>query len=181
MDFFCFIFAMLLSLIPNLIASILSFIFFLFGVGIWLFFNISDVLGFVFILVYIGAIAVLFIFVTMLIHFFENVSFQNSYSTKTTQNLTYTENNMQAGSILLASIDTSFILSDILSEDYDVFYNCLLIEESLSSTYEIYSSSDIFILSSILFTFYFPSFLVISMILLITTVGIFFILFQKTR
>lgn len=40
-------------------------------------------------------------------------SFQNSYSTKTTQNLTYTENNMQAGSILLASIDTSFILSDI--------------------------------------------------------------------
>lgn len=40
-------------------------------------------------------------------------SFQNAYSTKTTQNLTYSENNKQAGSILLASIDTSFILSDI--------------------------------------------------------------------
>jgi len=40
-------------------------------------------------------------------------SFQNAYSTKTPQNLTYGENNKQAGSILLASIDTSFILSDI--------------------------------------------------------------------
>jgi len=181
MDFLCFSFALLLALIPNLIASILSFIFFLFGVSLWLLINANDFIGLIFILVYIGAIAVLFIFVTMLIHFFETITFDETNSTLKPLTMNFSHFSSYEKSILIILAESTFVMSEFLDGDFDIYDECIFpgtISNTMADTYLI---SHIYVLASLLFTFYFPSFIVIAIILLFTTYGIYFILFQKGK
>lgn len=179
MDLISFALSLFLGLIPHLISSILSFIFFLFGVSMWLFSEESDFFALIFILIYIGAVAVLFIFVTMLLHFFEHLEDNPQRAYRKDKEISELALASQNDMFLpLLTSELFLLLTDLLDDDYDIFYDCVEFIEDFAFDEIVYFSSHIYLLSSVLITVFFPAFLITSIILLITTVGIFFILFQ---
>lgn len=179
MESLSFTLAMILGLIPHLISSILSFIFFLFGISLWLFAEDAEFFALIFILIYIGAIAVLFIFVTMLLHFFEHLEATPPREYTTTGSYTEPAAFGQADAFSFSVVsEFSILTTDFLDDEFDIFDGCLSPLEAVDTFDVVYHTSHIYLLSSVLFTIFFPPFIVASFILLITTVGIFFILFQ---
>jgi len=122
---------------------------------------------------------VLFIFVTMLLHFFENLSlaedddFDSNYDF-----MNYRATGSFEASLAPVTFEVFILFADLMDDDFDIFYDCLSSFEDSGALSSLYITSHIYLLSSVLFTVYFPAFIITSLILLITTVGIFFILFQ---
>jgi len=181
METLSFTLAFCLGLIPHLISSILSFIFFLLAISFWLFAIDSDFFALIFILIYIGAIAVLFIFVTMLLHFFEHLEGNVDDDLDATGDYHPTTGNLQEnglGNLTLSEL--SILFTDLFEDDFDIFNDCLSSIEAIGAFDTVYYVSHIYLLSSALFTVFFPALLITVIILLITTIGIFFILYQTT-
>jgi len=160
-------------LIPNLMASLISFIVFLFGVGLGLIDSTSDFLGLIFMLIYVGAVAVLFIFVTMLIHFFEviNEFEENVKNFKDQHEMT------EPG--LVSTFEAVFITVDLEEDSFDIFHDCLDdIDEHPILEY-LFDTSELFTFGSLLFTFYFVPLVVTILVLVLLTVGIYFLLYLR--
>jgi NADH:ubiquinone oxidoreductase subunit 6 (subunit J) len=174
MDFFCFSLAVLLSLVPHLISGILAFIFYLLGVGFWLLHLNLDFLALIFSLIYVGAIAVLFIFITLLIHFIDTLYLSEM---PTQGQISYTVFQQSQGVTSAVFLETFILFFDFFDNDFDLFYDCLDTEVKSSFMDLLYTNSEIYGLAAILFTVYWLPFLITVLILLVLTLGIFFILF----
>jgi len=178
MEIIFFLLAAGIGLIPHLITSILSFIFFLFGVGLGLVESDAEFLALIFMLIYVGAIAVLFLFVTMLIHFFETIS--PVIPTEGDQNDPFTPRSEGEGTALSYSFfEFCFIIEDFEEDSFDIFHDCLDEEYTISIFELLEDSHDFFVTASLLFTLYFVPLVICTFILLLITVGLFFTLFLR--
>jgi hypothetical protein len=115
----------------------------------------------------------------MLLHFFEHLEATPSREFTTTGSYTESAAFGQADAFTFSVVsEFSILTTDFLDDEFDIFDGCLSPLETVDTFDVVYHTSHIYLLSSVLFTVFFPPFIVASFILLITTVGIFFILFQ---
>jgi hypothetical protein len=130
-------------------------------------------------LVYVGAIAVLFIFVTMLIHFFENLKPMNHDE----DDYSYPGVSVPADDGLsygYSALEFIYVLDEVDEDDFDIFGDCVIDIDYNRVMDLLYSTSEFFLTASLLFTVYFPALVVCTLILLLITIGIFFLVFVRS-
>jgi len=161
------LFAVLVILCSNPLYSIISFIFLIVNSCIILFCWEVEFLTFILLLIYIGAIAVLFIFIVMLLHLDKEELRKNSLSVLTLDNIFYV--------ILFVKLSWYFY-----------FFNQKLWISTVIFSYEFSNFSESFYLTSVgnskisimdytlfmqLFTHKYVNFLIVGIILLFSMVG----------
>jgi hypothetical protein len=117
----------------------------------------------------------------MLLHFFEHLEPSVNEDQGVLGGNVETTAGLQTNGLGNLSLsEVSVLFADLFTDDFDIFNECLTTIEPLGLFDAIYYVSHIYLLSSVLFTVFFPALLLTIIILLITTVGIFFILYQIT-
>jgi len=112
----------------------------------------------------------------MLIHFFENLKYTNSEAT----NYMYpgiTPPKFDRLSYGYSALEFIYVIEEFEEDDFDIFAECVVDFESQRVFDLLYSTSEFFVGASLLFTLYFPALVICTLILLLITIGIFFVIF----
>ena len=126
--------------------------------AILILFNI-EFLGLIFIIVYVGAIAVLFLFVIMMLNvkIYENVLFE-----------LLTKNNH---SIIFIFFLVYFIFIILFTYIKSIFYSNVLVQNNFISKFSVDNLNNIDVLGQILYNYYLSCFLLAGLILLVSLIG----------
>jgi NADH-quinone oxidoreductase subunit J len=126
--------------------------------AILILFNI-EFLGLIFIIVYVGAIAVLFLFVIMMLNvkIYENVLFE-----------LLTKNNH---SIIFIFFLVYFIFIILFTYIKSIFYSNVLVQNNFISRFSVDNLNNIDVLGQILYNYYLSCFLLAGLILLVSLIG----------
>ena len=126
--------------------------------AILILFNI-EFLGLIFIIVYVGAIAVLFLFVIMMLNvkIYENVLFE-----------LLTKNNH---SIIVIFFLVYFIFIILFTYIKSIFYSNVLVQNNFISKFSVDNLNNIDVLGQILYNYYLSCFLLAGLILLVSLIG----------
>lgn len=166
--------AISITLAPALIRSALFLMQTFFLSGIYIFQLGSDIIGLLFLLVYIGAIGVLFLFVIMLIQASKNEITQFDVSKNTSENTVFDILFIFiTGLCLLLFIYIIFIS---LTFSFPIAYDLHPTIQTPYFSETLYENSTAYSLGAALFIYYWIPFLIITMIIAVTSFGVIIVL-----
>jgi NADH-quinone oxidoreductase subunit J len=169
--------AVSVTLAPALIRSTLFLMLTFLLSGLYLAFVGAELLSLLFLLVYIGAISVLFLFVVMLLQLAKNEIIQFSFIKQQSNNLE--KNNVDlVFSVISGALFILFLFGLYLTVLYShpITYEVhpTIINHDYASIFHDYS--DVYNLGAILFTWYWFAFIIITFIIILASFGVIIIL-----